>query len=189
MQELLGVRSFTRYGLATDGGELLFFLIAPTNISVLSGENIALKIHRWQAVLTACPDLEAVCTDASECFDANKAYLKEKLASERDPKVCDILRRDMQMLSGLQTEMASARQFLIVCRCRGMKPEQVFDERNKVEKILNEKGFEVKSLGKDEMKRFLALYFEASLYGDMMPDVDGAQYLKEAVCSEEKSGS
>lgn len=189
MQELLGVRSFTRYGLATDGGELLFFLIAPTNISVLSCENIELKIRRWQAVLSACPELEAICTDASECFDENKAYLKEKLASEQNQKVCAILRQDMQMLSGLQTEMASARQFLIVCRCRGLKAEQVFDGRNKTEKILSEKGFEVKSLGKNEIKRFLALYLEASLYGEAMPDVDGAQYLKEAVCSEEKSGS
>ena len=35
-QELMGIQNFTRYGLATSRGELLFFLVSPTNISVLS---------------------------------------------------------------------------------------------------------------------------------------------------------
>lgn len=186
-QELMGVRSFTRYGLDTNAGELLFFLIAPTNISVLSSANIEMKIQHWQAVLSACPDLEVVCTDASECFDANKAYLKGKLEKEHNPKVRSVLKRDMDMLEGLQMEMASARQFLLLYRCKGLKPEQVFEDRNTVEKVLSEKGFEVKSLKKEDIKRFLALYFEASLYGDSMPDVDGGQFFKEKEkCSENR---
>ena len=36
VQEFLGIRSFTKYGLATTKGELLFYLVSPTNISVLS---------------------------------------------------------------------------------------------------------------------------------------------------------
>ena len=34
---------------------------------------------------------------------------------------------------------------------------------------------------KTDIKRFLALYFEASVYGDQMPDVDGSQYLNPAL--------
>lgn len=34
---------------------------------------------------------------------------------------------------------------------------------------------------KADIKRFLALYFEASVYGDQMPDVDGSQYLNPAL--------
>lgn len=185
-QELLGVRSFTRYGLKTNAGELLFFLISPTNISVLSSANIEMKIQHWQAVLSAYPELEVVCTDASECFDANKAYLKEKCTEEENPKVRSVLQQDMDMLEELQMEMASARQFLLLYRCKGLKPEKVFEDRNKVEKVLNEKGFEVKCLEKADIKRFLALYFEASLYGEAMPDVDGGQFFKEDVCSEGK---
>lgn len=40
VQELLGIRHFTKYGLMTEHGELVFFQIAPTNISVLSYDNI-----------------------------------------------------------------------------------------------------------------------------------------------------
>ena len=36
VQELLGIQHFTKYGLMTEHGELAFFQIAPTNISVLS---------------------------------------------------------------------------------------------------------------------------------------------------------
>ena len=40
VQELLGIRTFTKYGLAVGKYELHFYLVAPTNISVLSHTNI-----------------------------------------------------------------------------------------------------------------------------------------------------
>ena len=75
VQELLGIKTFTKYGLTTTKGELLFYLVSPTNISVLSHTNIEIKIRHLMMVLSALPDIEIVCTDSSECFDDNKAYL------------------------------------------------------------------------------------------------------------------
>ena len=49
---------------------------------------------------------------------------------------------------------------------------------NDIEKNLSEQGFEVRRMGKRDIKRFLAIYFEASMNGDQMPDVDGEQFLK-----------
>ena len=40
VQNLLGLQGFTTYGLKTTGGELVYFAIQPTNISVLSHVNI-----------------------------------------------------------------------------------------------------------------------------------------------------
>ena len=40
VQDLMGIKTFTKYGLATNKGELLFYLVSPTNISVLSAVNI-----------------------------------------------------------------------------------------------------------------------------------------------------
>ena len=34
VQDLMGIKTFTKYGLATSKGELLFYLVSPTNISV-----------------------------------------------------------------------------------------------------------------------------------------------------------
>lgn len=79
VQELMGIKTFTKYGLSTNKGELLFYLVSPTNISVLSHTNIEIKIRHLMMVLSALPDIEIVCTDSSECFDDNKAYLTERL--------------------------------------------------------------------------------------------------------------
>lgn len=72
VQELLGIRTFTKYGLSTNKGELLFYLVSPTNISVLSHTNIEIKIRHLMMLLSALPDIEIVCTDSSECFDDTK---------------------------------------------------------------------------------------------------------------------
>ena len=57
-----------------------------------------------------------------------------------------------------------------------MKPEQVFNTANRVEKVISEQGFEVQRMTKSDIKRFLAIYFEASMNGDQMPDTDGEQF-------------
>ena len=161
VQELLGLRGFTRYGLSTAQAELLLFQVAPTNISVLSQANIAIKIRHLMMVLSALPDLEITCTDASECFDGNKAYLSARLEDEPNAKVRRLIQKDIAALDELQAEMSTARQFLFTARCKNLKPEQLFQKANAVEKRISEQGFEVHRMKKPEIKRFLALYFES----------------------------
>ena len=127
-------------------------------------------------VLSALPDIEITCTDSSECFDDNKSYLQSRLMEEANPKVRKLLKKDVDFLDSIQVEMATARQFLFIARCKSMKPEQVFQSANRVEKIISEQGFEVRRMKKADIKRFLALYFDASLNGEQMPDGDGEQF-------------
>lgn len=121
VQDLMGIKTFTKYGLATNKGELLFYLVSPTNISVLSAVNIEIKVRHLMMVLSAIPDIEITCTDSSECFDDNKAYLQGRLAEENNPKVRRLLKKDMDFLDSIQVEMATARQFLFIARCQGLK--------------------------------------------------------------------
>lgn len=176
VQDLMGIRTFTKYGLATSKGELLFFLVSPTNISVLSSTNIEIKVRHLMMVLSALPDIEITCTDSSECFDDNKSYLQSRIMEEPNPRVRKLLKKDVDHLDSIQVEMATARQFLFIARCKSMKPEQVFQSANRVEKIISEQGFEVRRMRKADIKRFLALYFDASLNGEQMPDGDGEQF-------------
>lgn len=176
IQDFIGIRTFTKYGISTDKGELLFFLVSPTNISVLSSVNIEIKIRHLMMVLSAIPNIEITCTDSCECFDDNKSYLKDRLAEEINPKIRKIIKKDKESLDTIQTEMATARQFLFIGRCKSMKPEQVFQNVNRIEKVISEQGFEVQRMKKNDIKRFLAIYFEAGMNGDQMPDVDGEQY-------------
>lgn len=176
IQEFIGIKYFTKYGLLTQRGELLFYLVNPTNISVLSPTNIEIKIRHLMMVLSTIPDIEICCTDSSECFDDNKAYLHNRLQEETNTQVRKLLKKDIDFLDGIQMEMSTARQFLFLARCRNLKTSQVFQMANRIEKVISEQGFEVKRMKKPEIKRFLALYFEASMFGEQMPDGDGEQY-------------
>ena len=176
VQELIGIRTFTKYGLMTGRGELLFFRVAPTNISVLSHANIEVKIRHLMMVLSALPDIEIVCTDSSECFDDNKAYLTARLEAEDNGRVKKLIKKDIDFLDTIQVEMATARQFFFVARLKGQKEKQVFETANRIESKISGEGFEVYRLKKPEIKRILALYFDASMQGDTMPDIDGEQF-------------
>lgn len=178
VQQLLGIQTFTKYGLLTDNGELLFYRVAPTNISVLSAANIEIKIRHLQMLLSAIPDLEIICTDSCECFDDNKAYLHHRAMAESNPEVRGLLLKDKEMLTSMQAEMSNARQFVLVKRCKGMKPEQVFVAMNRVLKSVSEQGFEAQRMDKADIKRLIAIYFGASMDGDLMPDVDGGQFFE-----------
>ena len=178
VQQLLGIQTFTKYGIMTDAGELLLYRVAPTNISVLSASNIGIKIRHLQMLLSAIPDLEMICTDSCECFDDNKAYLHSRAMSESNPHVRSLLLKDRDMLTGMQAEMSNARQFVLVKRCKGMKPEQVFVAMNRVLKSVSEQGFEAQRMDKADIKRLIAIYFGASMDGDLMPDVDGGQFFE-----------
>ena len=180
VQDLIGIKTFTKYGLETNKGELLFYQVAPTNISVLSYANIEIKIRHLMMVLSSIPDIEIVCTDSSECFDDNKVFLHNRYDEETNPKVRKIIKKDIEFLDQIQMEMATARQFLFIARCKKMKPSQVFRTANSIEQTITEQGFETHRLKKDEIKRFLALYFDASMNGEQMPDVDGEQYFEVA---------
>ena len=178
VQDLIGIKTFTKYGLKTNRGELLFYLVAPTNISVLSHTNIEIKVRHLMMVLSSLPDIEIACTDSSECFDDNKVYLNTRIEEELNPKVKRVLKRDVEFLDQIQVEMATARQFLFIARSKAKKPEQVFQMANRVEKVISEQGFEVRRMKKEDIKRFLALYFDASFNGEQMPDIDGEQFFE-----------
>ena len=178
VQELMGIKTFTNYGLSTKNGELLFFNIVPTNISVLSKASIETKIYHLMMVLSSIPDIEIVCTDASECFDNNKRYLQERKEHEETNKVRRIIEKDIAFLDKIQTEMATARQFMLIGRCKNAKPEQVFNTLNSIEKVISEQGFEVQRMSKEDIKRFMALYFDTSFNGEHLPDIDGPQYIE-----------
>ena len=179
VQTLLGAKSFSEYGLLTTRGELLFFHVTPSNISVLSAASVEIKIHQLMGIFSSVPDIEIACLDSAQCFDNNKAHLVNRKEEEQNSKVKDILSKDVAFLSEIQLEMATARQFMFIARCRNMNPVQTFNRANSIQKVISEQGFDTHRMTKEEIKRFLALYFDASMFGEQMPDVDGAQYFWE----------
>jgi hypothetical protein len=173
VQELIGIETFSKRGLKTKNGELVYFVISPTNISVLSKENIQTKIWHLMQVLSAQPNIEITCIDSCERFDDNKTFMVDRLGEEINPLVKQCLEKDIDYLDNIQIEMSTARQFMFSIRFRKEKDEQIFNQINRVEKAIAEQGFEVKRMKKDDIKRFIAIYFGASMQGELIPDIDG----------------
>ena len=178
VQDLIGAKNFTRYGVLTAWGEVVMYQVAPTNISVLSTANIEAKIHSLAVLISTVPNLGIICSDSSECFDANKSYLQARLETETNPCVRILLKKDIEFLDSIQVEMATARQFFFVARFKNLKASQVFSESTQIEKSIAAQGCEVKRMRKPDIKRFLALYFDAYMNGELMPDYDGEPYLE-----------
>ena len=178
-QELLGVKSFSRNGIQTDGhGELVYFMITPTNISVLSRVSIGQKVHHLMQLLSAQPDIEIVCTDARENFDDNKLYLDDRAENEQNKKVRDLLLRDKAFLDDIQLQMSTAREFLFVIRLRNESDEQSFANLNRIEKLINEQGFDCKRAERDDVKRILARYFGVGQTDASIDDTDGENVIQ-----------
>ena len=181
IQEFIGIETFTKRGLKTKYGELVYFIISPTNISVLSKENIQTKIWHLMQVLSAQPNIEITCIDSCERFDDNKSNMLELHRKECNEKVQKCLSDDVDYLDNIQIEMSTARQFMFSIRFRKEKEEQIFNQINRVEKAISEQGFEVRRATKEDMKRILAIYFEASMQGELIPDVDGGDCIDEEI--------
>lgn len=102
VQDLLGIKTFTKNGLKVGKEEFIFCMVQPTNISVLSHTNIEIKVRHLMMVLSAVPDIEITCTDSCECFDTNKSYIKGRIEAEQNEKVRKILNKDLDFLDSIQ---------------------------------------------------------------------------------------
>ena len=175
--DLVGISHFSRNGLQThDHGEIVYFMVQPTNISVLSETNISIKINHLMQLLSVQPDIEIICSDARENFEQNKLSLARKAEKEDNLKVQLLLRRDIRFLDDIQLQMSTAREFMFAYRV-SRATEQSFAELNRLEKQINEQGFDCKRASKDDIKRFLSRYF-GHVVEDTPDDVDGERMIR-----------
>ena len=173
-QAMLGVKSFSRNGIQTDGhGEIVYFLVKPTNISVLSRVSVGQKVKQLMQLLTVQPDMEIICLDARENFDDNKLYLDARLEDETNARIRDLLEQDKVFLEEIQVQMSTAREFLFAVRMRNESDEQSFSTLNRIEKSINEQGFDCTRAEKDDVKRILSRYFGINTDEKQLDDHDG----------------
>ena len=136
---------------------------------------IDIKIQNLLMVLRSLPHLEAVCLDSAQRFDDNQQFMESRIRQEGNSRVRAALEQDREFLDSIQLEMSTARQFVLALRFKNEKDNQIFSRINDAQKALHDEGFEAWRMGKPEIKRMLALYFESSMTGDQIPDVEGME--------------
>lgn len=177
-RQLIGAKAVTDYSLVTYGhGELVYFLVKPSNISVLSEASVGARIYALMTVLKGIAEIEILCLNSRENFEDNKRYLRERMEREDNPVVRGLLEKDLVFLDRIQVQMATAREFLIVIRLRDEKESEVFPYLSRIEKSLKEQGFSVKRADKEDIKRLLAVYFEQNVTTERFEDFDGERWI------------
>ena len=158
-QDLIGLNRFGENGTVTEnGGEVVWFLVGASNLSVLAPEHIGEKIANLAGLLSVLPECEILCVDAQESFDANLRFLEKRIAEEDNPKVQELLRAEKVYLDGIRSGLSSSREFLLAFHLTGREHDSAAMLR-RIEKQITEQGFRCKRAEIADYKRILTRYF------------------------------
>ena len=176
-RELIGIDEITDYSIKTPYGELVYFIIHPTNISVLSHENVGARIYALMTVLKGIAEIEMLCLNSKENFEDNKQYLQRRMEMEQNPVIRKLLQQDSTNLDRMQIQMATAREFLIIIRLKNEKESNIFPYLSRIEKSLKDQGFATRKADKTDIKRLLGVYYEQNVTTEKYEDYDGERWI------------
>ena len=185
VQELLGIARITEHGIwRTNGDGLIIFLLEPDNLSVLSEAGVAQKIYGLMMVLKGLTELELCCVNSKENFSENKRYLKKRMAEEKNSKVQNLLRADLEMLEAMEREECGAREFLVIIRFHENEVRELGPILSRVEKAFREQAIRVRRAETEDLKRILSVYFSQIVAAEGLEDYDGGRWV--TFCEETK---
>lgn len=176
-RQLMGIDDFTDYGIATRMGNLVFFAIKPTNISVLPGSGVGARIYALLNVIKGQAEIEMLALNSKESFENNKAFYRQQANLEDLPAIRKLLEQDIAHLDRIQVLMASSREFYILVRLQGKKESDVFSYLSRIEKSIKDNGFTVRRATEQDLKRMLGVYFEQNVTTERFEDHDGERWI------------
>ena len=105
-QDLLGVKQITDYCISTDAGDLVFYIIKPTNISVLPAGAVSAKIRALQNTLSAQAGVELLAMNSRESFNATCLFYHDRMQAEQNPAIRELLEQDRAFLDEKQVQLS-----------------------------------------------------------------------------------
>ena len=173
-RQLMGIDQFTENGLKAGRSELVFFLIQPDNLSVLSSEGVRGKIVALTNLLRGVESVRLLALDSRESFQSNKDWYRRRMEQETNPALRELLRQDAAHLDDIQATTASAREFALVYP---VEKESAADPRQ-TEKSLRDGGFHVRLADAQDIKRILMVYYQRDMVTESFPDLDGEEAVR-----------
>lgn len=176
-RQLMGIDQFTENGLKVSRSELVYFLIQPDNLSVLSAEGIQGKIVALTDLLRSVESVRLLALDSRESFQNNKNWYRQRMERESNPAIRELLRQDAAHLDAIQTTTASAREFALVFELDRQKEENPRSQVARLEKSVRDKGFHVRQASQQDIMRLLAVYYQQDVTTDIFDSVDGERWV------------
>ena len=171
-RQLMGIDQLTEHGLKTAKGELVFYLVSPDNLSVLSAEGVRGRVRALTDLLRGMEAVEMLALDSRESFQSNKHYYQDRLEQEDLSALRELLRQDMAHLDEIQSTTASAREFAFVYR-REEKSGEDESHLKQIEKRIRDCGFHVRLANDQDTKRLLAVYYQQDVTTEHFDSFDG----------------
>jgi hypothetical protein len=172
-RQLMGIDRLTDYSVKTPKGELVFFLVRPDNLSVLSGEGIGSRVRALMELLRGTETVTLRAMDSRESFEQNKIYYLQRMEEESNPAIRSLLRKDRAYLDEIQTLTASAREFAFVYPLERQGNESVESQLTRMEKDIRDRGFHVRVARDQDLKRLLAVYYQQDVTTEYFESIDG----------------
>ena len=171
-RQLMGIDQLTEHGLKTAKGELVFFLLSPDNLSVLSADGVRNRVRALTDLLRSVDAAELLALDSRESFQSNKNYYQTRLEQEAVPSIREMLRQNMAHLDDIQSTTASAREFALVHRI-DPKSNEDYSTLKQLEKRVRDCGFHVRMAEDQDVKRLLAVYYQQDVTTERFDNFDG----------------
>ena len=174
-RQLMGIEEIRDYCVSTRMGDLVFFIIQPTNISVLPDASVSERIYALLGVLKGQEDVEMLAMNATESFERNQNYYRARIEAEELPAIRKLLEQDSKHLDRIRVLTASSREFYLVIRLRN--ETEIFPYLARIEKNIKDSGFITRQAGEQDIKRMLAVYFEQNVTAEHYDDHDGERWV------------
>lgn len=178
-RQLMGIDRLTEHGVATPRGELVFFLIRPDNLSVLSPEVIRGRVRALMELLRGTDQVRLLALDSRESFTRNKAWYQQRLEEETNPAIRDLLQKDRAYLDEIQTMTASAREFAIAYTLERKGGDSSEARLSLMAKDIRDCGFHVRAAEEQDVKRLLAVYYQQDVTTEHFDNYDGESVVNE----------
>ena len=180
-REEIGAVNIEPNGVETNKNDfLVYFLVQPDNIAVLSETAVRTKIMALSGVIKGYDCIEFSCINSRENFDSNKNFYKERLEKEHSQKVRELLEKDIAHLDRVQIQTASAREVLFILRFKNYNFESndVQTGISRMEKLLKDEGFTSRLAAKDDIKRLYAVYYVQNITQIYFDNYDGERFVR-----------
>lgn len=172
-RQLMGIDQLTESGAKTPHGELVYFLIRPDNLSVLSPEGIRGRVHALTNLLGGTESVRFYALNSRESFQNNKIFYRERIAGETNPAIRELLMQDMKQLDDIQATMATAREFALAYPVERQNGENLRATLSRMEQDIRNRGFHVRLAGEQDIKRLLAVYYAQDVTTEFFESYDG----------------
>lgn len=176
-RELINAKTISNDSLKLfNDDEIVFFVIQPQNLSVMSQENIGAKIFSLTNVLKGLADMEMICLNSRDNFEDNKLFIKKRISEETDEVIINLLKKDLYHLDQIQTQTATSRLFLLAVRIKPNDQVETVALIHRIEKLIKLQNLQVEKANKEQIKNMLAVYFEQNVTSEQFEDYEGMRW-------------